>query len=47
MIGTDLIGRYDNYFETISKYGSLVSRLSDEVAENVCSKNILALVKKY
>ena len=47
MIGTDLIGKYDNYYDTISRYGPLVRLLSRETAEDICSKNILSLVKKY
>lgn len=47
MIGTDLIGRYEDYNDTINKYASLVNLLSPETAEKLCSKNILSLVKTY
>lgn len=47
MIGTDLVGEFAGYRNTITRYHTLISLLSEDTAKKVCAENILSLVKTY
>lgn len=44
MIGTDLVGRFDNLAENIRSFDVFLDALSDEIADRVARTNLLALL---
>lgn len=47
MIGSDVVGKWDNYTKEIRKYYPMLDAIADqELIENICYKNILRLVQK-
>lgn len=47
MIGSDKVGHWDGYPETITRYYDLLDLLTADTATNLCKGNILSLVKRY
>lgn len=47
MIGTDCVGHWKNYTQTVQRYYTLLDKLSPEAATLVAKENILAAVKHY
>lgn len=46
MIGSDIVGKWDNYTKEILKYYPMLDAIKDKgLIENLCYRNILALVK--
>ena len=47
LLGTDVVGHWGNYGRNVTKYYSLLDRLSPTAARKVCRENVLRLVQKH
>lgn len=44
LIGSDKVGHWSNYSDEITKYYTLLDKLSDDTIQKVCTDNILELI---
>lgn len=47
MIGSDKVGHWENYPAEITKYYTLIDRLTPETAFKLCKGNALSLLKQW
>ncbi len=47
LLGTDVLGHWQAYPQTIAKYYKLLDRLTPPTARAVCHDNVLGLIKRY